>query len=1016
MNDTERRYLERIQAEVEQRLSDAVNNLIEARPADPLAFLASKLLPSGSSTEASLPPASDSGTPKWTLAGWLATQGCVDTLALSLRRAERSISTDELRFFRELGSSMSNADEGRAYMLSMLHRGGALPALADTLWAATETLASARAATGAELQDKFLLDGAKLMNYDKAGLNSFFGGLERKIGVPNPKVRQGMQSEHTQRSDSPHEFSTSNYGVTTTSATEWAFVAEPDASRAWPTEVKLLLSLQEAREAEGQIKPQWPKLQGRSGLLAAGARGRTSLSLSELEERLNTQNAALAAHQQDPLTLDEAIGGRLYTGPLYVKYNAVLRGLDSDVVFFVNQMIALCCAPEVAEEYLGGASLWEEAMGSLPRETALQSLNKYTTTLHVINSAIVKLSKLTVADKVYRGISGRVLPPEFWAPNAFGVMGGVEAAFTSTTREKEVALQYAANEGGAGFVFEIAQGMVDRGADMQWLSQYPHEREILFAPLTGIEVQSTRIDESIMVVEVRPSINLNALTIEQVIGKRCKLVRDWRDNILSEIREGMAGSGFEEVAPEAFELELAKEHVLTHPAEWYNDDGNFRDVVNFMLQAKRTVLQPDERASLIYRHLKEPGVRRSLGGLLRMLTHTEAADDARAVCEMAINLLELLEPREVAPHAPALLEALALLHTSAEAQARTRLICISRLLAWLLKERAISLSVGELQRCGFYEVLYPLYPQVFSPEQLVAAGLPSTVADLRARGHVEDALSVEGFEVKIDALSISDGAFDRKEELARLVSEDQARIAMERSKGTCTFDFIDADFLRGWTGGNLPAHQALRSAHPEAIVRRTISIHDLYRGHLRDSSCVVSHRWEEREEPDSSGVQQAALIEYLRGASGEHIKLVHYDYWCFPQGKRTELEAQDFMWQLSNVNALFLGLSVFILLDSAYQSRFWTLFEAWLAFQEAGPQGLQADALGRRVYIRCIHSATVGFEDKKLRDTISRMTPQQVHELLSRPDIAVTNQADKVMQLAKISKIEEVVREAFSGE
>ena len=31
-------------------------------------------------------------------------------------------------------------------------------------------------------------------------------------------------------------------------------------------------------------------------------------------------------------------------------------------------------------------------------------------------------------------------------------------------------------------------GMVDRGADLSWLSQYPGEKEVLFAPLTGMEV------------------------------------------------------------------------------------------------------------------------------------------------------------------------------------------------------------------------------------------------------------------------------------------------------------------------------------------------------------------------------------------------------------------------------------------------------------------------------------------------------------------------------------------------
>ena len=46
-----------------------------------------------------------------------------------------------------------------------------------------------------------------------------------------------------------------------------------------------------------------------------------------------------------------------------------------------------------------------------------------------------------------------------------------------------------ASGGGAGVVFEIQQGMIDRGADLSFLSQYPHEKEILFAPLTGLEVR-----------------------------------------------------------------------------------------------------------------------------------------------------------------------------------------------------------------------------------------------------------------------------------------------------------------------------------------------------------------------------------------------------------------------------------------------------------------------------------------------------------------------------------------------
>ena len=49
--------------------------------------------------------------------------------------------------------------------------------------------------------------------------------------------------------------------------------------------------------------------------------------------------------------------------------------------------------------------------------------------------------------------------------------------------------------------------------------RYPHEREILFAPLTGIEVQNCRVEGSTIVVQVRLSINMMSQSIEQVMAK-----------------------------------------------------------------------------------------------------------------------------------------------------------------------------------------------------------------------------------------------------------------------------------------------------------------------------------------------------------------------------------------------------------------------------------------------------------------------------------------------------------------
>ena len=153
---------------------------------------------------------------------------------------------------------------------------------------------------------------------------------------------------------------------------------------------------------------------------------------------------------------------------MFVKYNGVLRGLQSDSPFLKNTMVALCCPREVSNRY---------AALSMSLEEALPFLNKYTTTLHGINSAIIKLGKLTKATKVYRGIAGKALPDDFWKPNEHDVRGGVEPAFMSTTLNKEVAMDYAAGDGSAmGVVIETQQGMVNRGADISWLSQYPHEK------------------------------------------------------------------------------------------------------------------------------------------------------------------------------------------------------------------------------------------------------------------------------------------------------------------------------------------------------------------------------------------------------------------------------------------------------------------------------------------------------------------------------------------------------------
>jgi WD40 repeat protein len=154
----------------------------------------------------------------------------------------------------------------------------------------------------------------------------------------------------------------------------------------------------------------------------------------------------------------------------------------------------------------------------------LHVCDRFTSTLHAINSGVVKLSQLTPAIVVYRGISGMKLPAPFLAPSKFNVRGGVEYGFMSTTLDQRVALRYATSGAGEPSTLMVMQmGMVDRGAQLDWLSQYPEEKEILLPPLTGMEVLEDDVSpDDVRKLTMRLNINLRSTTLEQLLAARQK--------------------------------------------------------------------------------------------------------------------------------------------------------------------------------------------------------------------------------------------------------------------------------------------------------------------------------------------------------------------------------------------------------------------------------------------------------------------------------------------------------------
>ena len=70
--------------------------------------------------------------------------------------------------------------------------------------------------------------------------------------------------------------------------------------------------------------------------------------------------------------------------------------------------------------------------GDNKKDVIVPKTGDYVTTIHMINSAIVKLGKRTRPMTVYRGVLGGVLPRNFFEPDEFGVMGGVETGCAHT--------------------------------------------------------------------------------------------------------------------------------------------------------------------------------------------------------------------------------------------------------------------------------------------------------------------------------------------------------------------------------------------------------------------------------------------------------------------------------------------------------------------------------------------------------------------------------------------------------
>ena len=208
----------------------------------------------------------------------------------------------------------------------------------------------------------------------------FAAGIDGIVGPLDVQYIRAMYNEHTLDAEASKQFTAWNAGheIKTTPEREWLFVVGRDGldKSSWTFDVE---------RAEPVVE---------EGMMVEGRNAEKLAALLRSPEV-----------ERSKVTVAEVVALRLYTGPMYVKYNAVLRGM--------------------AVATAGGTI--------------------YSSTVHLICSGLHKLSRVSELPKdmkLYRGNGGMALPSSFLEPDASGCAGGTEPAIMSATPDRSVALGY----------------------------------------------------------------------------------------------------------------------------------------------------------------------------------------------------------------------------------------------------------------------------------------------------------------------------------------------------------------------------------------------------------------------------------------------------------------------------------------------------------------------------------------------------------------------------------------------
>ena len=251
--------------------------------------------------------------------------------------------------------------------------------------------------------------------------------------------------------------------------------------------------------------------------------------------------------------------------------------------------------------------------------------NLFPTTIHVLQSAIVKIAAKTKIPEnlvLYRGLSAR-FPAEFYKADENGRRGFAEWGFMSTTANRDIAVMYSGAKKGMPMatVLQIRTSAVNRPACIEMFSQYAHEREYLWVPLSYMQPEGTQMREVtkhgiVVAVDVAVSANGLAATTDDLVGKKKQTHIRAFESIVDELRVTLTreagdrrsnADGARDMVDSI--LREVEERLAQHKEAdplLYLDAIKFREMNHEMLEVRRFALSKVRfwgQSGLVHTHL-----------------------------------------------------------------------------------------------------------------------------------------------------------------------------------------------------------------------------------------------------------------------------------------------------------------------------------------------------------------------------------------------------------------------------